>query len=87
MPFRSITDEKSRHREEEWKLPRVRIREEETFESALRRFKRKCQKAGIISEIKKRQHYEKPSVKKKRKALAARKKLLKRMMNEKRYMQ
>jgi small subunit ribosomal protein S21 len=80
-------DEKTRHREEEWKLPRVRIREEETFESALRRFKRKCQKAGIISEIKKRQHYEKPSVKKKRKALAARKKLLKRMMNEKRYMQ
>lgn len=68
-------------------MPRVRIREEETFESALRRFKRKCQKAGIISEIKKRQHYEKPSVKKKRKALAARKKLLKRMMNEKRYMQ
>lgn len=68
-------------------MPRVRVREEETFESALRRFKRKCQKAGIISEIKKRQHYEKPSVKKKRKALAARKKLLKRMMNEKRYMQ
>ena len=68
-------------------MPRVRIREEESFESALRRFKRKCQKAGIISEIKKRQHYEKPSVKKKRKALAARKKLLKRMMNEKRYMQ
>jgi small subunit ribosomal protein S21 len=68
-------------------LPRVRVREEETFESALRRFKRKCQKAGIISEIKKRQHFEKPSVKKKRKALAARKKLLKRMMNEKRYMQ
>jgi small subunit ribosomal protein S21 len=68
-------------------LPRVRVREEETFESALRRFKRKCQKAGIISEIKKRQHFEKPSVNKKRKALAARKKLLKRMMNEKRYMQ
>lgn len=68
-------------------MPRVRVREEETFESALRRFKRKCQKAGIISEIKKRQHFEKPSVKKKRKALAARKKLLKRMMNEKRYMQ
>ena len=66
-------------------MPRVKVRENEPFENALRRFKRKCQKAGIISEIKKRQYYEKPSVKKKRKALAARKKLLKKIANEKRY--
>jgi small subunit ribosomal protein S21 len=66
-------------------LPRVRIREEESFEQALKRFKRKCQKAGVISEIKKRQYFEKPSVKRKRKALAARKKLLKRLANEKRF--
>ncbi|MBN2135991.1 MAG: 30S ribosomal protein S21 [Acidobacteria bacterium] len=66
-------------------MPRVRIREEESFEQALKRFKRKCQKAGVISEIKKRQYYEKPSVKRKRKALAARKKLLKRLANEKRF--
>jgi small subunit ribosomal protein S21 len=66
-------------------MPRVKIREDEPFENALKRFKRKCQKAGIISEIKKRQYYEKPSVKKKRKALAARKKLLKKLANERRY--
>lgn len=60
----------------------VHVRENESFEQALRRFKRKCEKAGILSEIKKRQHYEKPSVKKKRKALAARKKLLKRLAQE-----
>ena len=51
----------------------------------LRRFKRKCEKSGILTEIKKRQHYEKPSVKKKRKALAARKKLLKRLAQERKF--
>jgi len=40
----------------------VHVRDNESFEQALRRFKRKCEKAGILSEIKKRQHYEKPSV-------------------------
>lgn len=60
----------------------VHVRDNESFEQALRRFKRKCEKAGVLSEIKKRQHYEKPSVKKKRKALAARKKLLKRLAQE-----
>ena len=53
----------------------VTVRDNESFEQALRRFKRKCEKSGILTEIKKRQHYEKPSVKRKRKALAARKKL------------
>ena len=52
----------------------VHVRDNESFEQALRRFKRKCEKAGVLSEIKKRQHYEKPSVRRKRKALAARKK-------------
>jgi small subunit ribosomal protein S21 len=56
----------------------VKIRENESFESALRRFKKQCEKAGILSEIKKREHYEKPSVKKKRKTIAARKKASKR---------
>ena len=51
----------------------VRVREGESFESAMRRFKKQCEKAGILSEIRKREHYEKPSVKKKKKALAARK--------------
>ena len=51
----------------------VRVRDGESFESAMRRFKKQCEKAGILSEIRKREHYEKPSVKKKKKALAARK--------------
>ncbi len=56
----------------------VRIKENESFESALKRFKKQCEKAGILSEIKKREHYEKPSVRRKKKALSARKKALKR---------
>ena len=54
-------------------MPLVKIKEDETFENALRRFKRKCEKSGILSELKKRQHYEKPSVRRKRKMVAARK--------------
>lgn len=51
----------------------VRVRDGESFESALRRFKKLCERAGIISEVRKREHYVKPSVKKKRKSLMARK--------------
>lgn len=65
-------------------MPVVHVREEESFENALRRFKRKCEKAGILTELKKRQHYEKPSVKRKRKAIQARKKALRKMMEERR---
>jgi small subunit ribosomal protein S21 len=57
----------------------VVIREDESFESALRRFKKQVEKAGVLSEMRKRQHYEKPSVRRKKKALAARKKMLKKM--------
>ena len=63
-------------------MPLIKVREDESLETALKRFKRKCEKSGILSEIKKRQHYEKPSVKRKRKTLAARKKLLKRLAQE-----
>ena len=63
-------------------MPLIKVREDESLENALRRFKRKCEKSGILTEIKKRQHFEKPSVRKKRKALAARKKLLKRLAQE-----
>lgn len=55
----------------------IRLREGEHFEAALRRFKKLCEKSGVLSEIRKREHYEKPSIKKKKKALAARKKALK----------
>jgi len=60
-------------------MPGVRVREGESFESALKRFKKQCEKAGILSEIRKREHYEKPSVRKKKKALAAKKRLLKKI--------
>jgi small subunit ribosomal protein S21 len=60
-------------------MPGVKVREGESFESALKRFKKQCEKAGILSEIRKREHYEKPSVRKKKKALAAKKRALKKM--------
>ena len=60
-------------------MPSVIIREGESFESALKRFKKQCEKTGILSEIKKREHYEKPSVKRKKKILAAKKRALKKL--------
>jgi small subunit ribosomal protein S21 len=60
-------------------MPSIRVRESDSFENALKRFKKQCEKEGILSEIKKREHYDKPSVKKKKKAIAARKKALKKV--------
>jgi len=60
-------------------MPAIKVREGESFESAMRRFKKQCEKAGILSEVRKREHYEKPSVKKKRKSIAARKRSQKRV--------
>ncbi|OGH96638.1 MAG: 30S ribosomal protein S21 [Candidatus Melainabacteria bacterium RIFOXYA12_FULL_32_12] len=54
-------------------MAEIQVGENESIESALKRFKKKIQKAGILSEIKRRERYEKPSVKRKRKAEAARK--------------
>lgn len=51
----------------------VKIREGESFEQALRRFKKLCEKAGILSELRKREYYEKPSMKKKKKKAQAKK--------------
>jgi small subunit ribosomal protein S21 len=65
-------------------LPVVNVREEESFENALRRFKRKCEKSGILTELKKRQHFEKPSVKRKRKEVQARKKAMRKLSEERR---
>ncbi|MDH5542656.1 MAG: 30S ribosomal protein S21 [Nitrospinota bacterium] len=57
-------------------MPGIKVRSEEPFEIALKRFKKQCEKIGILSEIRKRERYEKPSVRKKKKILAARKKKL-----------
>ncbi len=47
-------------------MPGVRVKPNEPFEVALKRFKKQCEKAGILSEIRKREHYEKPSIKRKK---------------------
>jgi small subunit ribosomal protein S21 len=60
-------------------MPAVIVKDGESLESALKRFKKQCERTGILSEIKKREHYEKPSVKRKKKIMAARKRALKKM--------
>lgn len=57
----------------------IKVKESESLEAALKRFKKQVEKAGILSELKKREHYEKPSVKRKKKAIAARKRAIKKM--------
>jgi ribosomal protein S21 len=52
----------------------IKVKENETLDSALKRFKRQCALSGVMSEVRKREHYDKPSVKRKKKAEAARKK-------------
>ena len=54
-------------------MTEVRIKENESLESALKRFKRSCAKAGVIAEVKKREHYVSPSLNRKQKSEAARK--------------
>ena len=54
-------------------MSEIRIKENESLDSALKRFKRQCAKAGVLAEVRKREHYEKPSVKRKKKSEAARK--------------
>ena len=68
------TTVQSRHRPEGGKhVSEVKIKDNESLDSALRRFKRNCAKAGIMGEVRKREHYDKPSVKRKKKSEAARK--------------
>lgn len=63
-------------------MPSVRVRENEPFEVALRRFKRSCEKAGILSEVRRREFYEKPTQERKRKAAAAVKRHLKKVSRD-----
>ena len=63
-------------------MPTVRIRENEPFDVALRRFKRSCEKAGILTEVRRREFYEKPTTVRKRKAAAAVKRHLKKIGRE-----
>lgn len=63
-------------------MPSVKVRENEPFEFALRRFKRTCEKAGVLAETRKREFYEKPTQERKRKKAAAVKRHLKRISRE-----
>lgn len=63
-------------------MPSIRVRENEPFDIALRRFKRSCEKAGILAETRRREFYEKPTAERKRKAAAAVKRHLKQLSRE-----
>ena len=54
-------------------MSEIRVKDNESLENALKRFKRSCDKSGVLAEVRKREHYEKPSVKRKKKSEAARK--------------
>ena len=60
----------------------VKIRDDESFEKALRRFTKSCERSGILADIRKHQHFEKPSEKRKRKMAAARRKTRRRFYEE-----
>jgi small subunit ribosomal protein S21 len=63
-------------------MPAVKVKENEPFDIALRRFKRACEKAGVLAEVRRREYYEKPAEVRKRKAAAAIKRHLKRLARE-----
>ena len=58
-------------------MSEVHVKENESLDSALRRFKKQCARSGVIAEVRKREHYEKPSVRRKKKSEAARKRKFK----------
>lgn len=65
-------------------MPNIRVRENEPFEAAMRRFKRSCEKAGVLAEVRRREYYEKPTTERKRKAAAAVKRHAKKVSRENR---
>ncbi len=63
-------------------MPNVRVKDNEPFEVAIRRFKRSCEKAGVLAEVRRREFYEKPTTERKRKAAAAVKRHIKKVQRE-----
>jgi len=61
------------------KMPVIKVKDNESFEGAMKRFKKSCEKAGILTELRRREFYDKPSIRKKKKAAAARKRALKKI--------
>ena len=68
-------------------MPAVKLKDNEPFDIALRRFKRSCEKAGILAEVRRREFYEKPTAVRKRKAAAAVKRHAKKVAREARKQQ
>ncbi len=68
-------------------MPLIFVDENEPIDKALRRFKKECQKTGILAELRKREYYEKPSVKRRRKQEAARRKQRRKMLKQMRKME
>ncbi len=68
-------------------MSEIVLQDDEAIDRALKRFKKECQKAGILAEVRRREFYEKPSVKKKRKEEASLRKLRRRMLKQKKRME
>ena len=68
-----VRESNSPLRREGKRMSEIHVRENESLESALKRFKRSCAKSGVLAEVRKREHYESPSVKRRKKSEAARK--------------
>jgi small subunit ribosomal protein S21 len=80
--FRGATRNLSQIKGLRFRMPSVRVRENEYFDAALRRFKRACEKAGILTELRRREFYEKPTQERKRKKAAAIKRHMKRVSRD-----
>ncbi|MGI9251679.1 MAG: 30S ribosomal protein S21 [Pseudohongiellaceae bacterium] len=68
-------------------MPQIKLKENEPFDIGLRRFKRSCERAGVLAEVRRREFYEKPTSVRKRKAAAAVKRHIKKVMRENRRIQ
>lgn len=67
-------------------MPKIKIKENESFDIVLRKFKRLCEKCGILTEVKKREFYEKPTIKRKKaKASAIKRRIKKKFKNNKKF--
>jgi small subunit ribosomal protein S21 len=82
VPDRSTSEQAISRQFIEVAMPSVRVRENEYFDAALRRFKRACEKAGVLTELRRREFYEKPTQERKRKKAAAVKRHMKRVTRD-----
>jgi small subunit ribosomal protein S21 len=60
-------------------MPVIKVKDNEPFEVAMKRFKKQVEKAGVLTELRRREYFDKPSVRRKKKAAAAKKRALKRL--------